>query len=144
MPPTPPAPSQNRSLKPSTTAYAPPISRAMPPPPNSPTKSSGASRPNSPSGPPSAVSHHGAWAPQGGVGSAVGCGRRSGEWAPQWGVGSAVGRGFHPTPGSIPHRQRNYMNQSLHLVAIGGGGGAGQILQGAQPYFSRRSGIIAV
>lgn len=33
---------------------------------------------------------------------------------------------------------------SLHLVAIGGGGGAGQVLRGALPYFAHCTGIIAV
>ncbi len=34
--------------------------------------------------------------------------------------------------------------QPLHLVAIGGGNGAGQVLRGAAPFFPRRSGVIAV
>lgn len=36
------------------------------------------------------------------------------------------------------------MSKPLSLVAIGGGGGAGQVLRGAAPYFARRSAIVAV
>lgn len=32
----------------------------------------------------------------------------------------------------------------LHLVAIGGGNGAGQVLRGAEPFFAQRTGVIAV
>lgn len=34
--------------------------------------------------------------------------------------------------------------QGFHLVSLGGGNGAGQVLQGAAGYFARRSGVIAV
>ena len=36
------------------------------------------------------------------------------------------------------------MINDLHLVAIGGGNGAGQVLRGAEPFFAQRTGIIAV
>ena len=36
------------------------------------------------------------------------------------------------------------MKNNLHLVAIGGGNGAGQVLRGAEPFFAQRTGVIAV